>query len=180
MALRNYLYAKHIHDTSIDTKINKDSSLMDPHDPHSHSHDPHTVDTHHPHLEHPIIHVKQSRRRIVRIVNKSRKNSATGASTTLKKDKDKVVDVLSGNIESIDLNEKKENCLKDCNTCDCKKDGVGVGGHHGHHDDSESGSSSSSDISINSDKDTPMIEIEVDSRNNNIHNANEIDFTNAL
>ena len=62
MALRNYLYAKHIHDTSIDTKINKDSSLMGQSHPQQQQQQ-----------QHPIMHVKQSRKRIVRIVNKTKK-----------------------------------------------------------------------------------------------------------
>lgn len=150
MALRNYLYAKHIHDTSIDTKINKDSNLMSQHQQEPQESVP---------PDHPIMHVKQSRKRIVRIVNKSKK-------TTTIKNNDKSIDSISKNIENLTINpDKKENCLKDCNTCDCKTDQL-----EEIHQINGNGSESSID---SNDKDIPMIEIEVDNRN-------ELDFTNSI
>ncbi|KAL6451107.1 hypothetical protein SBY92_002480 [Candida maltosa Xu316] len=150
MALRNYLYAKHIHDTSIDTRINKDNSLMDVTSSSS-------TTSNHDQQQPPFIHKQQSRKRIVRIVHKSKpKNPNPTTLIENTSNDDSTMNDLSSNIENIHIIDetKKENCLKDCNTCDCKKDG------------SSSGS------------DTPIIEIEVDNRNNN--NGNEIDFTNAI
>ena len=162
MALRNYLYAKHDHDTSIDIKINKDNSLMsnitekvspsspspsDPSDSQKQQRSP--------------MQIQQSRRRIIRIVQKKSSNKLKLNPLV------NSIEKLTNNIENVHIEKKKkENCLNDCNLCDCKNE------------------------TNDNEKDNPLIQVEVDNRvnsggvgdggHNEIVSNNEIDFTSSL
>ncbi|CAX41422.1 conserved hypothetical protein [Candida dubliniensis CD36] len=150
MALRNYLYAKHNHDTSIDIKINKDTSLM------SDITEKVSSDPSNPEKGRSPMRIEQSRRRIIRIVHKKSSNQLKPTINHIEK--------LTNNIENVHIDKiKKENCLNDCNLCDCKNE------------------------TNNKEKDTPLIQVEVDNginggsgEHNEIGNKNEIDFTSSL
>ncbi|RLV90815.1 hypothetical protein JA1_004325 [Spathaspora sp. JA1] len=113
MALRNYLYAKHEHDTNIDILINRSQDNSDQSAPPSRSGT--SVDK----PKRIKVSYSHQPRRIHHRPIPARKSPET------------VVEVLSSEISDLKLEsedpshkEKKEHCQSECDNCQCKKEVV--------------------------------------------------------
>ncbi|EGW31937.1 uncharacterized protein SPAPADRAFT_61043, partial [Spathaspora passalidarum NRRL Y-27907] len=112
MALRNYLYAKHQHDTEIDTLINRDAGVPQGNPTDSRGH----IDR----SNRIKVNYNHTRRRIHHAPARKSPDASVEELTS------EVSDMSIEEASSDQMPEKKKTCRAECNSCQCKKEAAGL------------------------------------------------------